>query len=114
MNADQLTSLLNYDSGGSIGYRENPVAYFDAIVTDIFLEPVRNFPWQESNLRLFSAFGIPDYSLPVFNILWSEFQNLADSHATSGHEFKQQPVPWASGPKNNFIDHILFQNLKLA
>ena len=88
MNADQLTGLLNYDPSGSIGNRKNPVTYFYAIVSDIFLEPVRNFPWQESNLRLFSAFGVPDYSLPVFDILWSEFQYLADSHATSGHEFK--------------------------
>jgi hypothetical protein len=114
MNPDQFTGLFYNDPGSSIGYRKNPVTYFDVIVTDIILEPVRNFLWQESNLCLFSAFGIPDYSLPVFDILWSEFQNLTDPHATSGHEFKQQPVPWVSGPENDFVDHIFFQDLKLA
>ena len=114
MNSDQLTGLFNNDPGSSVGYRKNSVTGFDPIVTDIFLEPVRDFLGQEGNLRVFSALGIPDDSLPVFDILGCEFQNLADSHSTSGHEFKHQPVSWVPGPENDFIDYILFNNLELG
>ena len=114
MNPDQITGLFNNDPGGSVGYRKNPIIGFDPIVTDIFLEPIRDFLGQEGNLRFFAAFGIPDDSLPVFDILGCEFQDLADPHAAPCHEFEHQPISWISGSENDFIDHILFQDLELG
>ena len=114
MNADQVTGLFNNDPGGSVGYRKNPVTGFDPIVTDIFLEPVRDFLGQEGNLRFIAALGIPDDSLPVFDILGCEFQNLADSHATTSHEFEHKSVPGMPSSENDFIDHILFKDFELG
>jgi hypothetical protein len=88
MEPDQLTGFFDNNPGGGIGYWKNLVIGSDPVVADIFLEPNRDLMWQEGNLRLFSAFWIPNDSLPVFDILRSEFQDLADSHAAAGHEFK--------------------------
>ena len=43
-----------------------------------------------------------------------EFQHLPDSHATTGHEFEDQPVPWILCPENDFIHDILFGSLDLG
>jgi hypothetical protein len=43
MNSNQITGLFDNIPGSSVGYRKNPIIGFDAIVTDIFLEPVRDF-----------------------------------------------------------------------
>ena len=114
MNADQVTGLFNNDPGSSVGYRENPGTGFDPIVTDIFFEPVRDFLEQEGNLRLFSAFGVSNYNLQVFDIPGLEFQDLADTHAAPGHKFEHQPISWTPGPENDLIDHLLFQDLELG
>ena len=114
MNPNQFTGLFNYDSGGSIGYRKNSVSGFDAIITDIFLEPVRDFLRQEGDLRLFSAFWIPNDSLPVFDILGCEFENLADTHAAPCHKFEHQAVSWTPGPEDDLIDYVFFNNFELG
>jgi len=114
MNSDQITSFLDNNPGGRVCDWKNPVTGFDPIVIDIFLEPVRDFMGQEGNLRFFSALGVPDDSLPVFDILGCEFQDLTDSHATACHEFEHQPIPRIPGPENDFIDHILFKDLELG
>jgi hypothetical protein len=84
-NADQVTGFLDNDPCGSIGYRENPGTGFDPIVADIFLESVRNFLWQKSNLCLFSALGISNDNLSFLNIYGFELQNFADTQAATGH-----------------------------
>jgi hypothetical protein len=60
MNPYQHTGLYDNDPGSSVCYRKNPVSGFDPIVTDIFLEPVRDYLRKKGNLRLLSALGIPD------------------------------------------------------
>ena len=112
MNSDQIAGLLYNNSGSSVGYRKNHILGFDAIVTDIFFEPVRDFLGQEGDLRLFSAFWIPNDSLPVFDILRCEFENLADTHATPCHELQHQPISCISCPENDLIDQILFEDLE--
>ena len=114
MNADQVTGLFNNDPGGSVGYRENSVAGFDPIVTDIFLEPVCDFLRQEGNLRLFSAFWIPNDSLPVFDILGCEFENLANPHARTGHEFENETIPGIGRSEDDFIDDVFFNYFELS
>jgi hypothetical protein len=65
MNADQVTGFLNNDPRGSVGYRKNPGTGFDPIVTDIFLEAIRDFLRKEGGLRLFTAFGVSDDNLSI-------------------------------------------------
>ena len=38
-----------------------------------------------------------------------EFQDFADSHTASGHEFKHESIPRVSGSENDLIDYVLFQ-----
>jgi hypothetical protein len=114
MNSDQIAGLLDNNPGSSVGYRKNPILGFDAIVTDIILEPVRHFLRQEGNLRLFSTFWIPNDSLPVFDILGCEFENLADPHARTGHEFEHKTIPGIGRSEDDLIDYVFFNNFKLG
>ena len=114
MNPDQLTGVFNNDPGGSICYRKNPILGLDPVVADIFLEPICNFLGQKGDLRLFSAFWIPDDSLPVFDILGCEFENLADTHAAPCHKFEHQAVSWTPGPEDDLIDDVFFNNFELG
>jgi hypothetical protein len=114
MNPDQLTGLLNNYSRSSLGYRENPGAWFGPIVTDIFVEPIRDFQLQKCNLCLISALGVSNDYLSIQNILRSEFKDLADTQAAAGHSFEHQPVSWISGSENDLVDHVLFQNIELS
>jgi hypothetical protein len=68
MNTDNIDGPFYNNPGGSIGYRKNWIIGFDSFLLDIFLESVRNLLSQESNLRIFSAFGVPDDGLAVFDI----------------------------------------------
>ena len=114
MNPDQLTALYNNDPGSSVGYRKNPIAEFDAIVTDIFLEPIRNFLGQKGNLHFLATLGVPDDNLSIFDILGCEFQDLSDSHAAMCHEFEHEAISWILCSENDFIDHIFFQDFELG
>jgi hypothetical protein len=110
----QLPGLFNNDPGGSIGYRKNTGTYFDAGMIDLFLESVRNSLWQESNLRLFFTLGVPDNSLPVFDIYWYEFlaPPILMPLRAMGSSSNRFLGSW--GRENNFIDHILFKNIRLG
>ena len=114
MNSDQIACFLDNNPGSSLGYRKNSILGFDAIVTDVFLESVRDFLGQEGNLRLFSAFWIPDNGLSVFDILGREFENLADSHACKGHEFENETIPGIGRSEDDLIDYVFFNNFKLG
>jgi hypothetical protein len=114
MYPNQFTGLLNNDPRSGVGYWKNPVSGLDPFVTDVFFEPIRYFLGQESNLGFLAAFGVSDYNLPVFDIVWSEFQDLADTHAAPCHKFEHQAVSWISSSENDLIDDILFQDLELG
>ena len=114
MDADQFTGFFHDASGGTICYRESSGIGIDPIVTNIFLEPVGYFLWQENHLGLSAAFRFSDNDLPVFEIRGGEFQDLADSHTTPGHEFEHEPVSWVVRSENNFIDNVLFEDFELG
>jgi hypothetical protein len=40
INADQITGLLDNNSGGGIGYWKNSIIGCDPVVADIFLETI--------------------------------------------------------------------------
>ena len=108
MNSDQFAGFLDNNSRGSIGYRENPILGFDANVTDIFMEAICDCLGKEGDLRLFSALWIPNDSLPIFDILGCEFENLADPHARTGHEFENETIPGIGRSENDLIDYVFF------
>ena len=114
MNSDQIAGLFDNNPGGGIGYRKNLILRFDPIVLDLFLEPVRDFLRQKGNLRLFSAFWIPNDSLPVFDIFGCEFENLAHPHTRTGHEFENEMIPGIGRPEDDLIDYVFFNNFKLG
>jgi hypothetical protein len=114
MNFDQFAGLFDNNSGGSVGYRENPVSGFDPVVANIFLEPIRDFLGQEGDLCFFSAFGVSNDSLAVFDIFGCEFENLAYSHARAGHEFENEAIPGIGRSENDFIDCVFFNNFELS
>ena len=68
MNPDQVTGLLNNDSGGSVGYRENTGIGFDLVFTNVSLKSVCNFLRQESHLGLPAALRVADNGPAVVNI----------------------------------------------
>ena len=108
MNFDQITGFLDNNPGSSVGYRKNSIIGSDPVVADIFLEAIRDFLRQEGNLRLFSTLGIPNDSLPVFDILGCEFENLADPHARAGHEFENEALPGIGRSEDDLIDYVFF------
>lgn len=95
------------DPGSCIGDRKNPGIGSDSILTNICLESVEYLLWQENHLGFFAALAITYNDLAIFDVRRGEFQHLPDSHATTGHEFEDQPVPWILCPENDFIHDIL-------
>ena len=82
-------------------------------VTDVFLESVCDFLRQESNLRLFSAFGARMMAFRS-SISLGEFENLTDPHAGTGHEFEHETISGILRPEDDFIDHIFFKDFELG
>jgi hypothetical protein len=109
---DPIASFPDNDPCGGIGYRKDPVLGFEAFISDVSLEPVGDLLRQESGLRFLPTLGGSYDCLPVFNILGAELEDFTDPHAGSGHEFEQEAVPGISGSEDDFIDHILLQDLE--
>ena len=114
MDAYQIPCLLDDQPGSRICQLENSGIGLDFFFPNITSEPISNLLWQEHDLGSPAAFGVSDDGLSVFNIHGPEFQDLADTHSAACHQFEHQPVPWILGPENDFIDHILFQDLELG
>ena len=100
---DQSTS--NCPNSGGIGETTG--------VTNVFFESVRHFLWNEDKLHLFSAFGISDEYVPIFDVVSREFRDLTHPHATTYHEFEDKTVPLILCSEDNFIYDILFQDFPM-
>ena len=114
MDVYQIPCPFNDQSGSRICERENPGIGHDLFFPNIILEPVGNLQGQKDSLRFLPTLGVSDGGFTIFNILWSEFQDLPDPHAATGHEFEHKPVSWMLSPENDFIDQILFRDLELG
>ena len=68
----------------------------------------------KDDLFLFATFGISEHRLSVVNISGGDFQDLAYSHATTGHEFKHEPVSWIFGSQDDLINNLFFQNFTVV
>jgi hypothetical protein len=93
IDANYFAGIFHDQSGCGISKRENPCILLNAIVTNIFLEPIYHFLWQENHLGFSSAFGVSDDYFAVFYIYWGQLKDISDSHATTGHQLQQKTVP---------------------
>jgi hypothetical protein len=114
IDANQIAGIFHDQSGCGIGKRENPCILLNAIVTNIFLESIYHFLWQENHLGFPAAFWISDHNFAVFNIHWGQFKDLSDPHTPTGHQLQQKTIPGILCSENDFIDHILFKDFELG
>jgi len=62
-------------------------------------------------LPFFAAFRVSEGQLPVVDVHRPQLQDLADSHAATGHQFQHEAVPQFLGCEDDFVDHILSDDL---
>jgi hypothetical protein len=113
IKAEHISRLFYHQSRSRIGYRKYSCSRLNLLFTDILCESICHLLGKEYHLCLFAAFWLSNDSFAVINVKRREFQDFADSHTASGHEFKHQPVPQILGFENDFINDILFQDLEL-
>jgi hypothetical protein len=112
VNANQVACFFDNNPCGGIGYWKDFVFGLLDFVSDIFVESVGDLLGQEGGLRLLPTFGGSYDCLPVFYILGSKFKDLANPHAGSCHQFQHQAVPGLHCPEDDFIGHVLLQDLE--
>jgi len=83
----------------------------NALVPDILFESVGHFLWDEYVLPLLPAFRVSERQLSVLDVSGSQFQNLADSHSASGHQFQDEAVSWFFCLKDDFVYNFLFDDV---
>lgn len=108
IDTNKVTGLFYDNSCGTVLYRENPVIGINSSFENIFVETFSNFSWKKCRFHLPATFGISNYGFAIFNITGGQLQ-VTDSHASAGHEFQQQTVPFIFDLENDFVDNILFQ-----
>ena len=85
VDADQHPCLLYHYPGRLIANRKNPIIWAFAVFDSVISKPVSYFLWNENNLVLLPAFGLPEDQFAILNVIHCEFQHLADPHSTAGH-----------------------------
>ena len=58
-----------------------------------------------------AAFGVPERQFSVMDVHRSEFQDLTHSHSATGHQFQHEAVPQFRRGEDDFVDHVLFDDL---
>ncbi len=111
MDPNNPSSLVYNPSAGCIGYWKNSFVRLNPFAGDVFSKAIGNLLGDENNLTLFATLWASEGKFPVFDISRGQLQNLTNSHPTSGHQFKNQPVPGFDGTKDGLIHYFLFQNI---
>ena len=62
----------------------------------------------------FCFYGILNGKFLIIHIHGGELQDLANPHATPGHEFQHEAVSHLGGPEDDLVNNILFVNLPLS
>ena len=58
-----------------------------------------------------AAFGVPQRHFPVVDVPRPQLQDLADSHAATGHEFQHEAVAQFFGGEDDFVDDVFLDDL---
>ena len=110
-NPDFVPRLLDHCPGCFVRYGENPLVHLNSIFPDIFFEPVSHLLRDENMLPFFAAFGVSKGQFPVMDVNRPQLQDLTHSHAATGHEFQHETVSEFLGCEDDFIDHVLLDDL---
>src|SRR3990170_3704023 len=110
MDPNYLSCFIHNFSPGCIGYWEYPLIRPNPFPGYVFLEAVRNLLRDEDNFPFLAALWGSESELSVLDVIWYQFQDLADPHSTPGHQLKNEPVPGFDGTKDYFIYYFLFEN----
>ena len=110
MDPNHLSCFIHNFSSGRIGYRKYPLIRSNSFPGYVFLEAVRNLLRDEDNFPFLAALGASERELSILDVSGCQFQDFADPHSTSGHQFKNESIPGFYGAKNDFIHYFLFQN----
>lgn len=114
LNSSQLACLLYNKSCSCLSYREYPLAGLDAIIPDIFAEPICDSPGDEYHFRFISAFRLPQNKFLVVHVLRGEFKDLSDSHTTPGHQFENKPVSHFCCSEDDRVNRFLLYNVPVV
>ena len=111
MDADEATGFFDNHPCRWIGYGKYPLVHFDFPLPDVLFEAISQLLRYIDHLPFSSCFCISEDEPPIFNILWPQFQYLADPHATSGHKLKQETISWFGCAKDDLVNHFFFNDV---
>ena len=111
MNANQVAGFLDDHPCCWISEGEDPLVRLNFPLSDILLESVSQFLGDIDYFAFSSCFCLSEDELSVFNILWLQFQNLSNPHATSGHKLEQETISWFSCSKDDLINQFFFNDV---
>jgi hypothetical protein len=109
-NPDPLACLLDHGPGSFVTDGKDPLIRLNPVVPDVFLESVSHFLWDEDMLPFLAAFRVSEGQFPVVDVHRPQLQDLADSHAATGHEFQHETVSQFRRRKNDLIDDVFLDN----
>src|SRR5512147_30433 len=109
-NANQTPGLPYHHPRCVIAHWKKPAVGLSTRFIDVLFQTVSNLLGNERHLGLPSALWRCQDDLSALDVQWAHFQDLSDSHPTSGHQFQHDPAPRFGGPKDDFIDQVLLDD----
>jgi hypothetical protein len=109
-----LSGVLNDDPCRSIGDWKNPVIKLNRLILHVRPQTICNLPRDEHNLSVPAAFRALDRQLVIADIIRSELQDFADSHAASCHQFQDKSVSHLYRPEDDLINCFFFDNFPVV
>jgi hypothetical protein len=103
-DTDQFAGFDHHHSGSLIGNREYPIAGCIAHLQRVFAQSIRYFLWDEHEFVFLAAFRLTKNQFPVLQVSQSQLQHFTDSHTTTGHQFKNQPISNLGGAEDDFVN----------
>lgn len=106
----QLPGALDNDPRCSISDWENLALRRYCLVFQIRPQTIRNFSGNEHDISVPSAFGASDHQFLVADIIRSELQDFACSHAAPCHQFQDKSVSHLRCSEDGLIDCLFLNN----
>src|SRR4030042_5376382 len=88
VDPNDLSCFVHNLPPGRIGYWEYPLIMWNHLSAYVLLEAVCNLLRNDNNFPFLAAFGSSESELSVLDVIGCQFQDLADSHSTPGHQLK--------------------------
>ena len=94
--SDQLPpipGLFHNNPSRLICYWKNALVGFYTITPDIFFKSIGYLFWDECGFSLSFTFRFANDELSILDVFRLEFENLTNSHSSTGHQFQHESVP---------------------